>query len=78
MLPAAGRVRPSRTISIGSDRPLGQPSIDSEGSVRRFCFPAGTRKSTHFFNKITFLGHGVNKFFCHHLPQSTGWLVTYS
>ena len=36
-------------------------------------FPA-PRKSTHFFNKITSLGHGFNKFFCHHLPQSARWV----
>jgi hypothetical protein len=36
MLPASGRVRPSRTRSIGRDRSLDRPSADSPESVSPF------------------------------------------
>jgi hypothetical protein len=60
----------SRGRGIGRDPRSGQLSTDSEDDVSRLGLPVGTRKSTHFSNKITSLGHGFNKFFCHHLPQS--------
>jgi hypothetical protein len=42
MLPATGRVRPSRTRSIGRGRSLERLSADSLETVSRFEFPVGT------------------------------------